>query len=108
MEDTYADAESAANGAQRTKCTPEETAEGTALVEEILKRWQLRADEELDSAPPSATQDSTAGGDGEGDVTPAQAERAKQELELLKEVMLEFKPRLEASPWATTVLLETY
>ena len=90
--------------AKRPKCTPEETAEGTALMAEILQAWQERADEVLpelseSAAVPSAVSDAAESRD---------EIRAEKELALLKSCLEEYRPRLEKNAWATSILLDTY
>ena len=110
LEETFEEGESGGNASKKSKFTPEEIAEGTALAADMLQAWKARAEEELsDLPPPPTTQESVNGADaGEGTMSAAKQERLKQELEILKECFAEFKPRLENSSWASSALLDTY
>ena len=91
----------------------EATAEGTALIEEMLQAWANATD--------SPSDDDADVGDGE-DVVMAEVEgsngqtgrklsdqeKLKREEKRLKRVYEEFRPRLEANEWARVVLSQTY
>lgn len=101
LEETFDDSDS-----KVAKYTSEEIAEGTALAAEMLRAWNERVDAEATEAAPPATQDSTMGEDGA--MSKAKEEKLQKQLELLRETFEGFKPRIEASRWASEALLETY
>lgn len=81
----------------------EQTAEGTALVEEMLAAW-ANASVDASAAPAAAV-------DEEDDVVMASVDDGDgltKEYAALKRWYGEFRPRLEETPWTASVLAQTY
>lgn len=82
----------------------EATAEGTALIEEMLQAW-------VDATDGVSSDEDVVMADGEannGALTDSDAAKLKREEERLRKVYEEFRPRLEANEWARVVLAQTY
>lgn len=103
------DGEDGATG-NRAKYTPDEVAEGTKLVDDLLQDWLVACQEAgTDLQLPGASQTSLNGEAGTtGEDEEAKRQRAEKEMAILEKCFEQHRSKLEASRYFSDVVLQTY